>query len=90
MFITTILLFTCMVTPYRIAFVEYDDNYWLAIDSLIDAGFGIDIVLNFFMAYYDESEDIVDNRKKIALGYMKSWFFIDVAAIIPISQFMET
>ncbi len=79
------MLFTAVMTPYRIAFYDLDDTPWLVIDSLIDLCFGVDIILNFFFAYYDSSEDIVDIRKKIAWRYMTSWFFIDVASIFPIS-----
>lgn len=28
MVVTMVLIFTCMVTPYRIAFVEHDDDFW--------------------------------------------------------------
>jgi hypothetical protein len=57
------LLFTAIMTPYRIAFFDLDDITWVVVDSIIDFSFAIDIVLNFFIAYYDSSEDIVDNRK---------------------------
>jgi hypothetical protein len=85
LFITFILLFTAVVTPYRLAFYDIDDIAWVVIDTVLDAGFALDIVLNFFMAYYDDSEDIVDNRKVIACRYVKRWFFIDVASVFPIS-----
>lgn len=41
------------MTPYRISFYDLDDTTWVVIDSLVDGIFCIDMVLNFFMAYYD-------------------------------------
>ena len=85
LFITTFLLFTAVVTPYRLAFYDLDDTTWIVIDTIVDFGFSIDIILNFFMAYYDDSEDIVDNRKRVALNYLKGWFIVDILSIIPVS-----
>ena len=58
------------MTPYRIAFYDLDDVTWIVIDSVIDFLFAVDMILCFFMAYYDVGEDIVDNRKKIATTYV--------------------
>lgn len=49
-----ILLFTAIMTPYRIAFYDIDTLEWIIVDTVIDLFFGIDLVLNFFMAYYNE------------------------------------
>jgi hypothetical protein len=78
------------MTPYRISFFDADDATWTYIDYFIDISFGIDVVLNFFMAYYDSDDDIVDIRAKITCSYLKSWFMIDVISILPISQLMDT
>jgi hypothetical protein len=61
--------------------------------------FGIDIVLNFFTAYYDEDFVIVDDNKvrfilfinvqKIAKDYFKSWFLGDVVSVIPFESIFE-
>eukprot|EP00347_Sterkiella_histriomuscorum_P024049 403332479 len=88
--ITVNLLITAIMTPYRIAFYDLDDVTWIVIDSVVDFLFGVDMILCFFMAYYDVGEDIVDNRKKIATSYLKSWFLVDLFSIIPISQILNT
>jgi hypothetical protein len=85
-----ILLFTAIYTPYRIAFYDKDDIIWFVIDSFVDSVFGIDMVLNFFMAYYNEHDEIVDNRKKVACHYFKGWFIIDITSIFPVSQIMDS
>jgi hypothetical protein len=42
------------MTPYRISFYDDDDTVWVGVDTTIDLLFGVDLVLNFFMAYYDD------------------------------------
>ena len=43
---------------------------WVKFKCFLIYDIRVDIFLNFFMAYYDESEDIVDIRKKIACRYV--------------------
>ena len=76
------------MTPYRIAFYTTDDMTWITIDFFIDAFFFVDMVLNFFMAYYNDTDEIVDDRRMIANHYLKSWFVIDIATVIPISEIL--
>ena len=89
LFVSIILFFTFFVTPYRIAFTEKDSTTWTVIDGVIDFLFLMDIILNFFMAYYNSEYILIDNRWKIALKYITTWFFIDVVAIIPINLITE-
>jgi len=68
--IATMLIFTALVSPYRIAFVDVDSTPWTVVETIIDCIFGVDLLLNFFFAYYDDKDDIVDGRKKIAMDYL--------------------
>lgn len=60
--VTVILIFTCMVTPYRIAFVEKDDDIWSLINMSIDGLFLIDMILCFISAYYTDEFELIDDR----------------------------
>ena len=63
-FITTVLLITCIMTPWRIAFGEdVDPLEWIIINYSIDFFFLIDIVVIFFSAYYDSEFLIIEDRK---------------------------
>ena len=62
LFVMLLLLATFVFTPYKIAFVDDDSTYWNLLDSAIDFLFVIDIVLNFFMAYYDPKYILIDSR----------------------------
>lgn len=54
LFVTALLFFTFVATPYRLAFYATDNSTWIIIDSVIDFAFFIDIILNFFMAFYNQ------------------------------------
>ena len=48
-----------------------------------------DLIINFISAYEDRDKNIEVRLKFIALSYIKSWFFLDIAACIPF-QLIET
>ena len=80
LFSFSILLFTAIFTPFRIAFYDIDSSEWIIIDGVIDAAFFIDIIFNFITAYYDYSDNLVISKKRIAFHYIKTWFFVDLLA----------
>ena len=82
-FVTLLLIFSCVVTPYRIALVSEDTLDWTITNAVIDIMFLIDIFLCFNTAYYDEDFVTIDSRCTIAKTYLTGWFFIDVMAIFP-------
>jgi len=84
------LLFTALVTPYRIAFVDVDPPPWIVVEDATDIIFFFDLCLNFFFAYYDQNDEVIDLRKKIASTYLKGWFTLDFITILPISQMIAT
>jgi hypothetical protein len=84
MYITLVLMITCVTTPMDIAFSENNGDFEINVFSLvIDLMFLMDMVVIFNTAFYDIEVDIVDSRKQIAKSYILSWFFIDLLAIIP-------
>ena len=44
----------------------------------IDILFGLDILVIFNTAYYDDDVDLIENRADIAKSYVKLWFWIDL------------
>jgi hypothetical protein len=78
-----VLIFSSLMSPYRLAFIEVDDTKWKIINSLVDICFTLDIFIVFNTAYYDEDYKIVEDRKIIAKTYLKGWFIIDVGAVVP-------
>ena len=55
LFITFILLISCLITPWRIAFGELEEPMgWFLVNVIVDSLFGIDILVIFNSAYYDD------------------------------------
>ena len=50
----------------------------------------IDIFVNFFSAYQDEDQKVIDDLKKIAMNYFFGWFFIDLMSIFPFQWVMSS
>jgi hyperpolarization activated cyclic nucleotide-gated potassium channel 1 len=90
MLVALILIITALVTPYRIAMYDADSLNWILVDSTIDFLFAVDIVLNFFMAYYNYNDDLVDDRKEVAKNYLQTWFLIDFFSVLPINYMFRT
>lgn len=76
-------LYIAIIMPFVICFkITFDSMF--EIDMTIDCLFIIDIFLSFFSAYTDKSGKTVTSHKKIAVSYLKSWFFIDLLSSLPI------
>ena len=82
-FVSFILVFTCIMTPANMAFEEELGVAWEWILSIIDGLFFVDCIITFNSAYEDEDFRIIEDYKPIAIYYLKSWFIIDIFAIIP-------
>ena len=90
LFMTLILLTTCVITPLNIAFSLEDTNpeiYY--INVVIDLLFFIDIIVIFNTAFYTDDYECVDNRKYIAINYSTGWLFVDVLSIIPFDEVLK-
>lgn len=89
LFIGFILVVSCSVTPYHIAFYDLDESIgiWKVLNYSFDIAFGIDLILQFLSAFYDDDFYIIDDIKIIAMNYLQGWFIIDVTAIFPFDIF---
>jgi len=83
-----LLLYIAISVPYRIGFSEPSYGAWYMIDFFIDMYFYIDMVLNFFTAYWESGDDddfhYVTSLWKIQKHYLKGWFLPDVISLLPI------
>ena len=58
-----VLLLVFFLTPYKLAFVDEDNLGWTVVDYIIDFLFLIDIIINFFTAYYNDRYILIDKRR---------------------------
>ena len=78
-----LLVFSCIITPYQIAFTADVPFYWKIINYVTDFLFFIDILIIFDTCFYDDDLVVVEDRCEISSRYVKGQFFIDFMAIIP-------
>jgi hypothetical protein len=58
--IAIVILYSSIVTPYNIAFVEVDN---VSLDIASDCILFVDVIINFFSAYVDSEDNVIKNRK---------------------------
>ena len=56
---------------------------------IVDAFFVMDIFVNFNTAVVVNELELITDRKKIAIHYIKSWFLIDLLSVIPFDIIFE-
>jgi hypothetical protein len=79
------LIFTAFTVPIIVAF-EQAGQGWIGVSQdVLNFIFYIDLFANFIIAFENEDKNVEFRIKKIALNYIKSWFFIDLLACIPIN-----
>ena len=52
--------------------------------------FFIDLVVNFFTAYFDKNDILIVNRRKIFIHYVTGWFLLDFFACFPFQHLAGT
>ncbi|OQR84602.1 voltage-gated ion channel superfamily [Achlya hypogyna] len=79
-----LLFFTAVVTPYETAFLTPSYDGLFVINCLVDICFFIDMVLRFFLVFFDDQTHMwITDAKLIVLHYLKGWFIVDLFSIIP-------
>lgn len=56
-------MFTCMITPYTMAFRTDMTASQFAIEGFLDFAFALDLLINFCTAFHDEDFNLVDSHK---------------------------
>lgn len=80
--LVVVLIMTGLLTPFRVCFIEdTDDKDWYEMDIFFDCAFGLDIVINFISAFYDQHNRLRKTFKEIAINYLTGWFWIDIVAM---------
>ena len=86
-----LMVYTASVTPYYVAFLEIDMNgpvYW--INKFVDICFAKDLVMNFMLAYQNESYVLIKDQEMIIRNYLTGWFAVDLLSIIPYDLLAQT
>ena len=60
------------------------------LDNIIDIFFLIDFLINFNLAYYDDNNNLITDRKKIFYNYLYGYLFLDLISSIPLNYFISS
>lgn len=86
-----LIFYVASFAIYKISFIE-DGEFplWDKMEYFIDALFGVDIIINFFVPYFDKGEcQFITSHKKIACRYLTFHFWIDLLSIFPFDLFIS-
>lgn len=86
-----LLLILYSITFMPLGLVFYADNTDIDLaENLMNIYFGMDLIVNFFVALKDDTTgEVIIDRKKIALEYIFGFFFIDLISSIPFGLMLE-
>ncbi len=84
-----LVIWTSYSVPYRAAFQtsRHDAEAW--VDLFIDVVFCLDVILNFFTAYYEAEGILQTSWRTIARRYLTGWFLLDLVSSVPASGFSD-
>ncbi|RHY58706.1 hypothetical protein DYB38_009116 [Aphanomyces astaci] len=85
LFMIVLLVYTSLLTPYEIAFVETVtvDGLFM-VDRSVDLSFLMDMGFNFMTPFVDkENNQLIEDMGQIAQKYLTGWFILDFVSIIP-------
>ena len=77
-----LLIYTALFVPYKVCFIEESTDGQFIFDLMVDFLFMTDIVINFF-TIIEVKGKLEVNRCRIAIHYLKGWFFLDFFTSIP-------
>lgn len=70
-FLVVLVVYSAWSSPFELAFRKMSTSALMPVDLVVDALFGIDIILTFFVAYLDKSTYLlVEDHNKIATRYV--------------------
>ena len=71
--------------PYKIALIDDDNQFFYYFDTVVDFFFMFDILVNLNTPIEESSGNYNFHRKRVFVQYLKSWFFIDLIASLPMN-----
>ena len=79
-----LVLYNSISIPYTAGFNLEASVGQTVFDYMVDVFFAVDIVLNFYTAFYNDYGRLVADRSSIKSNYMSTWFVVDLVASMPV------
>jgi len=77
-----LIIFQAVYVPYALCFNVQISAEMFIVESVMDAFFMFDIVLNFNTGFYDRG-NLIMGRRAIIVNYVRGWFWLDLLASFP-------
>ncbi|DAZ99631.1 TPA: hypothetical protein N0F65_001868 [Lagenidium giganteum] len=84
------IMMTAVGVPFRISFDVKDTDFIFATDRLSDVLFFLDVILNFFTTFVDDTGMEVVDPKEIRRHYLRGSFFVDMISTVPFDYIIES
>ena len=86
-------LYSLVYTPYSLAHdldLDCRANYsfLLYLEVFIDLVMIADLLINFFVAYYNFEEILITDLREIIPNYLLTWFFVDSISALPFNSIL--
>ena len=88
-FLIFVLTIFCIIyNPYALLsdHCERGEYFLLTIEYICDIVFIIDLILGFFVGFYNKQEKLIKSNVKIAINYMTGYLLFDLLEAIPINS----
>ena len=86
--IIVMMAYTATYMPFQICFLQdKTTSFQNFLEYFLDVVFGIDIVINFMSAYENDDGTVEPRLARIAINYLKFWFYVDIFAVLPVQLF---
>lgn len=82
-FVNLCIVYSAIEVPLLIAFDPEPNPKWVLFDGLITLVFGLDIIVRFYTAV-EINGVLITDRREVARQYMRFWFWVDLAATVPL------
>ena len=81
------LIFTALLTPFEVSLLKDSiPTSWMVANYAINSVFGVDMILQFFLAYQESPKKggrWVTRQSLIVKHYLRTWFALDLVSVIP-------
>lgn len=84
MIVMVLSIVSVVITPVELAFLEVKFDGIFFFNRILELIFLCDIILSFNLTFQDpETGELLAKRRSIALNYMRFWFWMDLAVVVP-------
>lgn len=87
LFILVLISYACLVEPYIVCFgvnTDISSNVIIGLmEVILDSIFLLDIFICMRSGFFTKKGEVVMDRDRSLLHYLKSWFIIDVISAVP-------